>query len=51
MGDRVIPVCTSELLEQYGPVNNINSLLALPLLHDSATAGDGSDSDWRAWLD
>ena len=23
----------------------------MPLLHDSATAGDGSDSDWRAWLD
>ena len=51
MGDRVVPVCTSELLGQYGPVNSIDSLLALPLLHDSATAGDGSDSDWRAWLD
>ena len=51
MGDRVVPVCTPELLEQYGPVNSIDSLLALPLLHDSATAGDGSDSDWRAWLD
>ena len=51
MGDRVVPVCTPELLEQYGPVNSIDLLLALPLLHDSATAGDGSDSDWRAWLD
>jgi LysR family glycine cleavage system transcriptional activator len=51
MGDRVVPVCTPELLEQCGPVDSIDSLLALPLLHDSATAGDGSDSDWRAWLD
>ena len=50
MGDRVVPVCTPELLRQYGPVNSIDSLLALPLLHDSATAGDGSDSDWRAWF-
>jgi LysR family glycine cleavage system transcriptional activator len=51
MGDRVVPVCTPELLGQYGPVNSIDSLLALPLLHDSATAGDGSDSDWRTWFD
>jgi hypothetical protein len=33
-------------------MNNFEpGMLALPLLHDSATAGDGSDSDWRAWLD
>ena len=51
MGDRVVPVCTPELLEQYGPVDSVDLLLALPLLHDSATTGDGSDSDWRAWLD
>jgi LysR family glycine cleavage system transcriptional activator len=51
MGDRVLPVCTPELLEQCGPVNNIDALLTLPLLHDSATSGDGSESDWRAWLD
>ena len=24
---------------------------SVPLLHDSATDGDGSNSDWRAWLD
>jgi LysR family transcriptional regulator, glycine cleavage system transcriptional activator len=51
MSDRVFPVCTPELLKQYGPVKSIDSLLAMPLLHDSATNGDGSDSDWRAWLD
>jgi LysR family glycine cleavage system transcriptional activator len=51
MGDRVFPVCTRELLGQYAPVKSIDSLLAMPLLHDSATDGDGSDSDWRAWLD
>ncbi len=50
MGDRVFPVCAPSLLAQYGPVDSIDSLLALPLLHDSATDGDGSDSDWRAWL-
>ncbi|HEX3400978.1 MAG TPA: LysR substrate-binding domain-containing protein [Acetobacteraceae bacterium] len=51
MNDHVVPVCTPELLEQFGPVKSIDSLLALPLLHDSATDNDGSGSDWRAWLD
>jgi LysR family transcriptional regulator, glycine cleavage system transcriptional activator len=32
-------------------MNCIDSLLALPLLHDSATADNGSDSDWRPWFD
>jgi LysR family glycine cleavage system transcriptional activator len=51
MGDCVFPVCAPELLEQYGPIESIDALLALPLLHDSATDADGSDSDWRTWLD
>jgi len=51
MSDRVLPVCTPSLLEQYGPVADIDSLLTWPLLHDSATGGDGSNSDWRGWLD
>jgi LysR family transcriptional regulator, glycine cleavage system transcriptional activator len=53
MGDRVLPVCAPDLRRQCGPVDSIDALLALPLLHDSATDGDGSDSDsdWRAWLD
>jgi LysR family transcriptional regulator, glycine cleavage system transcriptional activator len=51
MGDRVFPVCAPDLLRQCGPITSIDSLLALPLLHDSATDGDGSDTDWRAWLD
>jgi LysR family transcriptional regulator, glycine cleavage system transcriptional activator len=51
MGDRVFPVCAPELLEQHGPIEGIDALLRLPLLHDSATDGDGSDSDWRTWLD
>ena len=50
MGDRVVPVCTPELLEQYGPVNSIDSMIALPLLHNrqlpataaTATGGPGS---------
>jgi LysR family transcriptional regulator, glycine cleavage system transcriptional activator len=46
MGDRVIP----DLLQQYGPVETVDALLAMPLLHDSATEGDGSGSDWQAWL-
>jgi LysR family glycine cleavage system transcriptional activator len=51
MSDRVLPVCAPGLLKQYGSVANIDAVLALPLLHDSATDGDGSDSDWRTWLD
>jgi LysR family glycine cleavage system transcriptional activator len=50
MGDRVVPVCAPDLLRQCGPVESIDALLALPLLHDSATDGDGSGTDWRAWL-
>jgi LysR family glycine cleavage system transcriptional activator len=46
MGDCCFPVCAPELLEQHRPVDSIDSLFALPLLHDSAT-----DSDWQAWLD
>ena len=51
MSDRVVPVCTPELLRRYGSITSIDALLTLPLLHDSATDGDGSQSDWRAWLD
>ncbi|HET7884019.1 MAG TPA: LysR substrate-binding domain-containing protein [Acetobacteraceae bacterium] len=51
MSDRVLPVCTPELLRQHGPVDGIDALLTMPLLHDKATDRDGSDSDWRAWLD
>jgi LysR family glycine cleavage system transcriptional activator len=50
MGDRVFPVCSPKLLEERGPIASIDSLLKLPLLHDSATDADGSDSDWRTWL-
>jgi LysR family transcriptional regulator, glycine cleavage system transcriptional activator len=45
MGDCVLPVCTPGLLKQYRPVTDIDSLFALPLLHDSTTI-----SDWKAWL-
>jgi LysR family glycine cleavage system transcriptional activator len=45
MGDCVLPVCAPELLKQYGPIDNIDALLALPLLHDSTT-----DNTWRFWL-
>jgi len=48
--DRVIPVCTPGLLRRHGPVNSVETLLAMPLLHDSATVGDGSRSDWQSWL-
>jgi LysR family glycine cleavage system transcriptional activator len=51
MGDYVLPVCAPALLERSGSIDSIDALLALPLLHDSATDADGSDSDWRAWLD
>jgi LysR family glycine cleavage system transcriptional activator len=40
-------VSSSYLLKQCGPAANIDALLGLPLLHDSITNGDGSDSDWR----
>jgi LysR family glycine cleavage system transcriptional activator len=51
MGDRVVPVCAPALLERCGLINDVDALLRLPLLHDAATDGDGSDSSWRSWLD
>ncbi len=45
MGDCMLPVCAPELLRQFGPVTDLDSLFALPLLHDSATI-----SDWQTWL-
>jgi LysR family glycine cleavage system transcriptional activator len=50
MNDRVIPVCSPDLLRQHGSVDSTEALLAMPLLHDSATVDDGSDSDWKSWL-
>jgi LysR family glycine cleavage system transcriptional activator len=51
MGDRVLPVCAPALLRKHASIDSIDSLLTLPLLHDSATDADGSDSNWRTWLD
>jgi len=50
MPDHVFPVCSPSLLAQRGPVDTVEALLDLPLLHDCATEGDGSGSDWRSWL-
>lgn len=45
MGDCVLPVCSPDMLEQWGHVGGIDELFEMPLLHDTTT-----DSDWRAWL-
>ena len=50
MPDHVFPVCSPRLIVHRGPVTTIETLLDLPLLHDSATEGDGSGTDWRSWL-
>ena len=50
MPDWVFPVCSPEFLASRR-VETIDQLIELPLLHDSATEGDGSASDWRSWLD
>lgn len=51
MPDSVFPVCSPRLIAEHGPVTSVEALLELPLLHDSATEGDSSGSDWRSWLD
>jgi LysR family glycine cleavage system transcriptional activator len=50
MRDRVLPVCSPKLAAERR-ITTIDALLELPLLHDSATEGDGSLSDWRSWFD
>jgi LysR family glycine cleavage system transcriptional activator len=51
MPDHVFPVCSPRLIAQHGPAATVETLLDMPLLHDSSTEGDGSGSDWRSWLD
>jgi LysR family glycine cleavage system transcriptional activator len=51
MPDSVFPVCSPRLIADRAPITTIEDLFELPLLHDSATEGDASGSDWRSWLD
>src|SRR5262249_37619808 len=51
MADCVVPVCAPAFLKEHAPIEGIDDLLALPLLHDSPTSDDGSSSGWRNWLD
>jgi LysR family glycine cleavage system transcriptional activator len=51
MSDRMLPVCSPQLVQRLGEVRSIEAMLTLPLLHDSDTEGDGSQSDWRSWLE
>jgi LysR family transcriptional regulator, glycine cleavage system transcriptional activator len=50
MRDQVIPVCTPDFLRKHGPVDSVDALVALPLLHDTPTETDGSGSGWEAWF-
>jgi DNA-binding transcriptional LysR family regulator len=45
MPDTVLPVCSSSFAKARGHITTIDALLEWPLLHDSSTAGDGSQSD------
>jgi LysR family transcriptional regulator, glycine cleavage system transcriptional activator len=51
MGDRVLPVCAPQLVTGRAVIARIDTLLELPLLHDTEAEGDGSLSDWHSWLD
>jgi len=51
MKDQILPVCSPQLIAGRAAIDSIESLLELPLLHDSAAEGDRSLSDWRSWLD
>ncbi len=50
MPDSVIPVCSPYLFSRHGWIDGVDALLAMPLLHDSATEHDDSGSDWKSWL-
>ena len=49
MDDRVIPLCTPNFLGRR-QVDDIDSLLSLPLLHESASGTGHSGSGWQDWL-
>ncbi len=50
MPDSVIPVCSPYLFSRRGWVDSVDTLLSMPLLHDSAAEHDDSGSDWKSWL-
>jgi len=50
MGDGVVPVCSPKLIERFGPITAPAEIGNYPLLHDHATARDGSGTDWGTWL-
>jgi LysR family transcriptional regulator, glycine cleavage system transcriptional activator len=50
MRDRMLPVCSPNLIREHGAITTVDELLALPLVHDSDAETDQSHSDWRSWL-
>ncbi|MDA5633916.1 MULTISPECIES: transcriptional regulator GcvA [Rhizobium/Agrobacterium group] len=43
--DSTLPVCSPQLLEKYGPLQEAGDLKAVPLLHDE------NRNEWRRWLE
>ena len=45
-----IPVCTPRVLERYGPVNNVQALARVPLIHDESLTARGAAPSWSEWF-
>lgn len=43
--DSTLPVCSPQLLEKYGPLQEAGDLKSVPLLHDE------NRNEWRRWLE
>ncbi|KDR91140.1 LysR substrate-binding domain-containing protein, partial [Agrobacterium tumefaciens] len=43
--DGTLPVCSPQLLEKYGPLQEAGDLKSIPLLHDE------NRNEWRRWLE
>ncbi|TZG36464.1 transcriptional regulator GcvA [Agrobacterium sp. B1(2019)] len=43
--DSTLPVCAPQLLEKYGPLQEVGDLKSIPLLHDE------NRNEWRRWLE
>lgn len=50
MAETVIPVCSPSFILKHGPIQSLDDLAGLPLLHDDSPDNDPSCPNWEMWL-
>lgn len=47
----LIPVCSPSLIEKFGPIDDVQDINRLPLIHDESFAQYARMPGWRKWLE